>query len=227
MLTFIGVVLFVAGIYGLVRGKVAGPIDSRGKSALLLLAAFIVEGIRGATGSPSAPPSTAAKTTAPVSAPAPTPTAPKDPPKPVYNYTVTVDGVKYQGKTSSDVGVAVISTKTASTLGSQYFQKKAQGQYLMVQVAISNHQKDAIMLSSGSFKVLANGKEYSDSTDGQIALGSDNGALIFDELNPDLTKLGWLVFDVPPTIDAANAQLQFSGGMMGKREVVPLVPIKE
>lgn len=225
-MAFIAVVLFIAGLYGVIRGKVAGPINTRGKSALLILAGFFFEIIRGVT-SPTPPATPPIASTPAVTSPT-KPAAAKEPVKPVetYNYTAEVDGVKYKGKTASSVGVAVVEVKTADTIGSEYFKKKAQGKYVLVQVAITNGQKDKIMLSGGSFKILSNGKEYSDSSDGAIAFGSDKGAIIFDELNPDLTKVGWVIFDVPQSLDPANAQLQFSGGVTGKSGTLPLAPIK-
>lgn len=83
-MVLIAVVLFFAGLYGVIRGKVAGPINTRGKSALLILASFVFEIIRGVGSStpPATPPTVQAPQkapvdAAPVSAPAPAPKPPK------------------------------------------------------------------------------------------------------------------------------------------------------
>lgn len=92
-------------------------------------------------------------------------------------YTCDVEGVgKVKGAVASNVGIAVYNIEERDSIGSQFFNEKAQGKFVIVSVVVSNHQKDAITVDANSFKlVTSDGVEYSHSTEAQTALGMENG----------------------------------------------------
>lgn len=225
LLGFLGTIAFLAtGLYHAIRrtGKAKRMFGIAGAAFVLLIIGAATspggkkgfeEGKRAATDSST-----------PASAPAPTTQPAANP----YGYSATVDGKKYLGKFASNVGAAVIKVQTAQTVGSDAFSQKAEGKFVLIEAAITNGQKDQITVDSNSFKILANGKEYSGSTEGMTALlATDYKTFFLKGLNPDVTSVGWLVFDVPKDLDLGSAVLQFSGGFTGKTDTLPLKPVTQ
>lgn len=156
---------------------------------------------------------------------------PPEPPKDEYPYKLTDQstGKVYQGKIASNVGVAVIEVKPSKTVGTnEFLRKTASGGavFVVVRVVVSNGQKDAITVDSNLFKILADGREYSASTEAMTALMADDKETFFlKQINPGLNSAGTIAFEVPESLKLDGAQLQFRGGMTGKTEVLPLRPV--
>ncbi|WP_082686904.1 DUF4352 domain-containing protein [Bacillus sp. FJAT-27445] len=120
---------------------------------------------------------------------------------------------------SSDVTIKVGSVEDRQEVGNEYTKKKASGVYKIVEVSLTNNQKDAITVDANSFKLVDDqGREFTYSSDGQIAydLGENDGNIDFflKSLNPGLTLTGKIVFEVP--VDAKGFVLHARGGMTGK-----------
>jgi hypothetical protein len=130
----------------------------------------------------------------------------KEAPKPLSNTGV-----------SSDVTITVNGVDTKSDVGGQYANEKAQGVFKIVNVSVTNNQKDAITLDANSFKLVDDkGRQFTYSSSGQTALGmTDNTVVDFflKQLNPGLTQTGKIVFDVPT--DAKGLTMKARGGMTG------------
>jgi hypothetical protein len=177
----------------------------------------------------------AAKSTEPTKsvASAPATTKAPEPPKDEYPFKVNNkdNGKTYKGKFASGVGVAILDVSTATTIGTNQFAKvnaSSGAMFVIAHVFVSNRQKDAIVMDNAWFKLLANGREYSYSGEADMALTVDNKETLFlKRINPDLSAVGYIAFEVPDTLDLANAQLKFSGGFTGKSEVLPISPITE
>lgn len=126
-------------------------------------------------------------------------------------------GISKEG-TSSDVKVSVGSVESADSVGGEYSKETAQGIFKIVEVTLENNQKDAITIDANNFKLVDNkGREFSYSTNGQTALGIENGGnldFFLKSLNPGLSQTGKIVFDVPK--DAVGFILKARGGMTGK-----------
>lgn len=118
---------------------------------------------------------------------------------------------------SSDVTIKVNGVETKSTVGGQYNSEKAQGVFKIVNLSITNGQKDAITLNADDFKLVdSKGREFTYSTNGQTALGmadSTTADFFLKQLNPGLTQTGKIVFDVPA--DAKGLTMKARGGMTG------------
>lgn len=119
---------------------------------------------------------------------------------------------------SSDVTIKIGAVETKDTVGDEFSNEKAQGIFKIVEVSITNNQKDAITIDANSFKLVDDkGREFTYSTEGQTVLAMANGGnmdFFLKKLNPGLTQTGQIVFDVPQ--DATGLTMKARGGMMGK-----------
>lgn len=119
---------------------------------------------------------------------------------------------------SSDVTIKIGAVETKDTVGNDYVNEKAQGIFKVVEIALTNNQKDAITIDANSFKLVDDkGREFTYSTEAQTALAMENGGnmdFFLKKLNPGLTQTGKIVFDVPQ--DATGLTMKARGGMLGK-----------
>lgn len=145
--------------------------------------------------------------------------------KPSYKeWTVDVDGIgKIKGGISSDVGIAVAGVNTQQSIGNEFINEKAKGQFVVVDLVIYNNQKDAITVDGSSFKLIDNkNREFSTSNEGMTALQMSEGHAdgFLSKINPGLTTRIRFVFDVPG--DATGLQLKARGGFTGEAITLPL-----
>ncbi|PEU86237.1 glycerophosphodiester phosphodiesterase [Bacillus cereus] len=119
---------------------------------------------------------------------------------------------------SSKVKIAVGSVESIDSVGGEYLKEKAQGVFKVVEITITNNQKDAITIDANSFKLVDNqDREFKYSTQAQTAFDIGNGGgsdFFLKQLNPGLSQTGKIIFDVPT--DAQGLVLKARGGMMGK-----------
>ncbi|MGH0678702.1 DUF4352 domain-containing protein [Bacillus luti] len=119
---------------------------------------------------------------------------------------------------SSNVKIAVGSVETLESVGTEHINEKAQGVFKVVELTLTNNQKDAITLSSNSFKLVDNqDREFSPNSAAQIKLNVANGGnskFLLEKLNPGLSQTGKIVFDVPK--DVQGLVLKARGGLTGK-----------
>ncbi|PFQ45232.1 glycerophosphodiester phosphodiesterase [Bacillus cereus] len=119
---------------------------------------------------------------------------------------------------SSKVKIAVGSVESTDSVGGEYLNEKAQGVFKVVEITITNNQKDAITVDANSFKLVDNkDREFTYSTQAQTAFDVGNGGksdFFLKQLNPGLSQTGKIIFDVPA--DAQGLVLKARGGMMGK-----------
>lgn len=125
---------------------------------------------------------------------------------------------------SSNVKIAVGTVETLESVGTEHINEKAQGVFKVVELTLTNNQKDAITLSSNSFKLVDNqDREFSPNSAAQIKLNVANGGnskFLLEKLNPGLSQTGKIVFDVPK--DVQGLVLKARGGMMGKEITLKL-----
>ncbi|WJE53640.1 DUF4352 domain-containing protein [Bacillus cereus] len=119
---------------------------------------------------------------------------------------------------SSKVKIAVGSVETLESVGNDITNEKAQGVFKVVEISITNNQKDAITVDANSFKLVdSQDREFKYSTQAQTAYDIANGGKLdffLKQLNPGLTQTGKIIFDVPQ--DAQGLVLKARGGMTGK-----------
>jgi hypothetical protein len=103
-----------------------------------------------------------------------------------------------------------------SRVGSQYLNKKPQGQFCILALSVTNNGNDAGTLSSGNQKLLdKQGRTFS--RDSEATIYADPGQNLFEQINPGNTLKGQIVFDIPKNTKPVQAQL--AGGLFGVKDV--------
>ncbi|MEN1938924.1 DUF4352 domain-containing protein [Paenibacillus sp. 102] len=119
---------------------------------------------------------------------------------------------------SSKVKIAVGAVETLESVGNEITNEKAQGVFKVVEISITNNQKDAVTIDANSFKLVdSQDREFKYSTQAQMAYDISNGGKLdffLKQLNPGLTQTGKIIYDVPK--DAQGLVLKARGGMTGK-----------
>ena len=102
-----------------------------------------------------------------------------------------------------------------SEIGTEYFGTKAQGQFCVVNVAVTNIGDTAGAFFGDNSKLLnAEGQEFSADTEAAIYLRTSDS--LFEEINPGNTLNSKIVFDVPAGTTPSTIELHdsaFSGGV--------------
>lgn len=101
------------------------------------------------------------------------------------------------------------------TVGDQYLNKKAQGQFALVEVSVKNVGNDARMLDGSSQRAFGpNGVKYEH--DGVAETYANKGTATFlNTINPGNAVAGLIVFDIPAGTKLTAIELHdsaFSGG---------------
>lgn len=140
---------------------------------------------------------------------------------PVFNTPI---GQLY-AEEASNVLFTITNVSEAKTVGSGYFQKAAQGKFIIVKVMISNNQKDAITVDSNSFVLIdSQSRKFSTSVEGMTAVQiSENHTKGFlTKLNPGMVIDSTFVYDVPTNLKISDFELEARGGMTGDKVKMPL-----
>lgn len=121
------------------------------------------------------------------------------------NEVVKVGNVDYQ----------VNQVEVTKQIGSEYFNTTAKDTFLIINLSITNNEKEALSVSDSFFKLLNGENEYSTDSSDAIYLENDS-SIIYKELNPGVTLQGKIIFDVPEAIanDMAT-KLQVQTGIWG------------
>lgn len=148
---------------------------------------------------------------APASAPAETPSAAVNPAK-----KKPVNGVGHEYRDGKFAFTVTKIKKGVRRVGDQYFGRTAQGQFVLVYVAVDNIGNEARTFDSGSQKLKdMKGREFSADGEATIAMGDESKAFL-EDINPGNGVHGILVFDVPKGIELKSLELHdspFSGGV--------------
>lgn len=205
---FTWVMLFVfwpVGLYLLWKNQIGGK-----ALRIIITIVFAAAGIAAFTGDKSPSDTTPSKTVV---------TKKEEP-----TWTCDVEGVgKVKGGISSNVGIAVYKIREARSIDTSFSSQRAQGKFIIVNVAVSNGQKDAITVDNTSFKLIDDqGREFSHSVEGSTALmmKSGNSRGFLQKVNPGIVTSVEVPFDVPTNI--SGLKLKARGGFSGREIVLPL-----
>ncbi|WP_044736919.1 DUF4352 domain-containing protein [Geobacillus kaustophilus] len=102
-----------------------------------------------------------------------------------------------------DVVFTVHGTSTANNVGGEFGQK-AQGTYLIVDVAVKNEGKKAITTDSSFFKLKVGDTEYEADATADPFVNQNGSGFFLQQVNPGIENKGKIVFDVPA--DVANSK---------------------
>ncbi|GAA2002503.1 DUF4352 domain-containing protein [Brevibacterium samyangense] len=112
-----------------------------------------------------------------------------------------------------DVTVNGVETGVA-TIGDDFLSEDAQGQYVLVDLAVTNTGDSASLFMTNDAQLVdTEGRTYEADSSASLYLG-DEGASLLDEVNPGNTLEGVVAFDVPEGIELSH--LEFSGGLFAE-----------
>lgn len=110
----------------------------------------------------------------------------------------------------------VTKVKTGvKTIGDEYADQKAQGQYVLVSMTVKNIGDEA-QYFDGSSQKLVDTEGRTHSADSEAAIYLDDSNSFLNEINPGNTVKGVVVFDIPKDATPASLELHdsaFSGGV--------------
>jgi hypothetical protein len=136
-------------------------------------------------------------------------------------FSVTSGNTTYYGAISSNVGVAILAVQSQPYMLEFGSPTRADGKFILVTVAITNRQHDAITMTSSLFEIVDSAGNVYSASEKSIELAR---GLFLNEINPGITKTGEIVFDVPESLGLENLRLKFRGGMTGDSAVLALQP---
>lgn len=125
--------------------------------------------------------------------------------------------------TDSDLVFTATTVDTATTLGSQYTKKDAQGTFQIITLKIENKGKETKTVDSSMITLTDNqGRKFDRSIEGQTAKGLSQGKvdLFLQQVQPGLGVTGDIAFDVPS--DATGLKLVVKGSFFGKGQEIDL-----
>lgn len=106
-----------------------------------------------------------------------------------------------------DVEYVVNEVSSSNRIGDEYVGIDAKNVFYIVDVTIKNNGTEALTVSDSYFHLVSGEKTYNADSYGAMYLGEDS--IIFDEINPDASLTGKVVFDITQeTIDAKDLVLQ-------------------
>ena len=116
----------------------------------------------------------------------------------------------------------VNKARFAKSVGDSYSKETADGIFLIINLTFRNNDNEEHTLDNSLFKLTDEaGTEFSTSSNGEMVLEtSGNKSLFLKECNPQITKSGFLIFEVP---DVKDYYLHLSGGFWnGKTAIVTI-----
>lgn len=120
-----------------------------------------------------------------------------------------------------DLEFVVTKTSVSSTVGNQYLNQKAKGKYLIVDVKVTNKGKEKVYLGSSNFKIKNADMTFEPDTTAGIYL--DKKAFLFEDLNPQSTMKGKIVFDMAEKFaESKDNKLEVTDGIFDGEALVIL-----
>ncbi len=122
--------------------------------------------------------------------------------------------------TAGDFGFVVNSMKCGvASVGPDVIAEKAQGQFCLVKIAVTNNGKEPGTFNDSSQALFDSaGAKYTPSTSADISI-EDNDVFLAD-INPGNTVSGTLAFDVPDSFTPDHLELVSGFGVMDKPATV-------
>lgn len=109
---------------------------------------------------------------------------------------------------AGDFTWTVTDVTTASTVGSDYMEKQADGIFIILDVQVANTATTAQYLTGDYVKLIDDqGREFSPDTAAAFYLKPAGSALLFDKINPGIVKHGKIVYDVPKGLTVTQLRI--------------------
>ena len=106
----------------------------------------------------------------------------------------------------------ITKSSTATEIGEDlmgtFFGEKADGIFIILDVEVTNTGKSAQYLMDSYLKLVDDqGREFSPDSAAAIYIKPTGSALMFEQVNPGITKKGKIVFDVPAGLKVADIRI--------------------
>jgi hypothetical protein len=135
----------------------------------------------------------------------------------------TVGSTQYWGKTASGVTFALTRVRVMPAITTPLGTFQAQGEYVVIAVAVENGRRSAVTLTEGQFRLVGPGNVRYSSSSKSIYLRDPIGLTTF---NPGVGRMVRLAFDMPAGISVRSLSLAVQGGFFGGYALLPLHPIQ-
>jgi hypothetical protein len=108
---------------------------------------------------------------------------------------------------AGDISWKFTDARRRSLIGnSEYFNKKANGEFLILDVEVTNNGRTAQTISDSYVKLVdSQGREYSPDSTAAMYLPGDS--LFYEQINPGITAKGSIVFDVPKGLTVTRLRI--------------------
>lgn len=106
----------------------------------------------------------------------------------------------------------ITSASTAATLGDQQYGlgEKANGVFAVVKLHVASDRNDSATLSDDVIMLKVGNRSYKPDNDGTVAaIGAGDEPFFLEDIGPDSTLDGTVVFDVPPAVLRQKPELCF------------------
>lgn len=101
-----------------------------------------------------------------------------------------------------------MATEIGEEIAGAFFGEKADGVFIILDVEVENTGKSAEYLMDSYLKLVDDqSREFSPNSAAAIYLKPQGSALMFEQINPGITKKGKIVFDVPTGLKVANVRI--------------------
>jgi hypothetical protein len=107
----------------------------------------------------------------------------------------------------------VKSVKTAEEIGDMTYGlgEKADGVFVVVDLKLLSAKDESVTLTDNVFQLEVNGKTYDSDTEGTVAaVGAGDDPFFLEDVGPDATSTGKVVFDVPNSVLKKNVEMRFN-----------------
>ncbi len=124
-------------------------------------------------------------------------------PRVAQGHKVRVDALYWQ----------VQSVKTSKTLGDMTYGlgEKADGVFVVVDLKVRSAKSESVTLTDNVFQLEIGGKTYDTDSDGTVAaMGAGDEPFFLEDIGPDATTRGTVVFDVPKSALKKRVAMRFN-----------------
>lgn len=107
----------------------------------------------------------------------------------------------------------IVGAESTSTIGDQEFGlgSKADGVFVVVSLQVTSAKSESATLTDNAFQLEVNGKTYDPDNEGTVAaVGAGEEPFFLEDIGPDSTVTGKVVFDVPQTVLSNKPEMRFN-----------------
>lgn len=108
---------------------------------------------------------------------------------------------------------SIDSVRTAKSLGDQQYGlgETADGQFVIAKLRVRSDKDESATLAGDVWQLEVDGNTYDTDSDGMVAaMGIDDDPFFLDDIGPDSTTTGTVVFDLPPSVLSKKLELRFN-----------------